>query len=406
MNILFYTEQDLTPMTGGIGRITSVLTDYFRNTFGYQVYSIYSKEVNPSFPITETDGKICLRLHDRLGIRLNCRINYVKAARYIAEQQIDVVIIQTSLDVVGKLRRALNRIDYHPVIVSALHFTPGTDERFVEVQDIKRVKKISATSLKLIMKVATFPLYKRMIGYATRKAYRDAYRLGDKVLLLSGSYMNVYRKYAGIDDSSKFHIQPNCLSFNEEYQKEDLQYKEKIVLVVARLDERIKRISIMLRAWQQIERMSQYNDWSFYIVGDGDSKEYYEGLKQEMGLKRCFLEGRQQPAAYYRRASVFLMTSLFEGFPMTLVEAQQFGCVPVVYDAFTSLKDVVTDGQDGIIVSNNDEKQFVESLINLMEDNDKRRHLAVNALENCQRFSQETICNQWKDFLMKICKKK
>ncbi|WP_448780624.1 glycosyltransferase [Bacteroides congonensis] len=406
MNILFYTEQTLTPMTGGIGRITSVLTDYFRNVFGYRVYSIYSKEVNPAFPVTETDGKICLRLHDRLGIRLNLWGNYKKAAKYIEEHQIDVVIVQTSLDVVGKLRKALDGVNCNPVIISVLHFTPGTDECFTEIRDIKGVRKIDVAFIKLMLKVIIFPLYKCMIGYATKKAYRNAYVLGDKVVLLSAPYKNVYKKYAGICDSSKFYVQPNCLSFNEEYRKEDLCRKEKIVLVVARLNERIKRISVMLKVWKEIEQMPQYEDWKFIIVGDGESKTYYQHMIGELALKRCFMEGSRQPMDYYCRASIFLMTSLFEGFPMTLVEAQQFGCVPIVYDAFESLKDVVINGRNGMIVPNDKEDHFVESLTALMADDDSRGKMAVNALGDCRKFSQENVCKQWKIFLEEICQRK
>lgn len=407
MNILFYTEQDLTPMTGGIGRITSVLTDYFRNTFGYRVYSIYSKEVNPSFPITETDGKICLRLHDRLGIRLYSRGNYMKAARYIADQQIDVVIIQTSLDVVKKLRERLQQIDYHVGVVAVLHFNPGGDEWTSSiVSEMNKVKGLNGASLKFLVKALAYPLYNQIIHRATVAAYRTAYREGNCVMLLSSSYVDAYREYAGISEQDKFVALPNCLSYREKCEVDSLQGKEHLVLVVARLTEGQKRVSLILKIWKKIEEYQYIKDWRLMIVGDGESREMYQQMVTELGLYRCSFEGQQNPIEYYRRASVFLMTSLFEGFPMTLVEAQQFGCVPVVYDAFASLKDVVTDEQDGIIVPNNDEKQFIESLTNLMEDNEKRCQLAVNALVNCQRFNQETICNQWKDFLEKICKKK
>lgn len=407
MNILFYTEQDLTPMTGGIGRISSVLTGYFRQYYGWKVYSIYSKEVNPAFPVTETDGKICLRLHDRLAIRSGLAENYVKAAEYIAKYKIDVVIIQTSLDVVSKLKKQLRKIDCSAKIISVLHFNPGGDEWTSSmVSEMKRVKGIDSTSLKFLVKSLLSPIYNRMIHQATVSAYRTAYRDGDTVMLLSPAYINTYRKYAGISERDKFTALPNCLSFNEKYTIKDLQTKERIALVVARLTEGQKRISLILKIWKRIEENRETKDWHLMIVGEGEAKKMYQQMAEKLRLERCLFEGRQNPVDYYRRASIFLMTSLFEGFPMTLVEAQQFGCVPIVYDAFESLRDVVTDGRNGSIVLNNDEDQYVRTLVSLMTNDEWRQELAANALIDCQRFSQETICNQWKNKLEEICLRK
>jgi len=49
-----------------------------------------------------------------------------------------------------------------------------------------------------------------------------------------------------------------------------------------------------------------------------------------------------------------MMTSRFEGWPMVLMEAMQMGVVPVVYNSFESLSDIVVDGENGYIIPNND----------------------------------------------------
>ena len=406
MNILFYTQQDISPMTGGIGRITSIMTNYFRKEFGYKIYSIYSDEIAETIQHTETDGKIRLRLHDRLGIRPKIKSNCKKAAEYIARHQIDIIIVQTSLDVVGKLQKALKQTNYTTKIISVLHFMPGTDEWLVNIRDIRNVKRLNITSLRLLTKIILLPLHKALIKRATQRAYRNAYQIGERVLLLSSSYIKLYQHYAQIQDKSKFVAIPNCLSFNIKYDKENIKDKEQTIIVVARLEECSKRISAMLRIWQRIEQDESYKNWKFEIVGDGDAKVLYETMIKGLNLKRCFLKGRQNPISFYQRASIFLMTSAFEGFPMTLIEAQQFGCVPIVYNAFSSLKDVVTNGRNGIIVPNNDEEKFKKSLTELMDNAKGRKQLAENAIIDCQRFSQETICNQWKSFLENLCKNK
>lgn len=399
MNILFYTQQDISPTTGGIGRITSILTEYFRKQYDYRIYSIYADEIPNSLEHTDTNGKIRLRLHDRLGIRLKVRRNYKKVAAYIAKNQIDIVIIQTSLDVVGRLQKALKRMDYSVKIISALHFMPGADERFIEIQDIKKINGVTIDSLRLLIRLILLPIYIPLIKHATKKAYFNAYQKGEKVILLSDSYIRQYRQYAQIRDNSKFLTIPNCLSFNVEYHIEDIQYKERTIVVVARLDERQKRISVMLRIWQKIEQDDNFKNWKFEIVGDGISKTLYETMIQSLNLKRCFIVGRKNPIDYYRRASIFLMTSSFEGFPMTLIEAQQFGCVPIAFNSFSALGDVITHRRNGIIIPDNNEELFRQELTELMKNDIHRKQLAINALSDCQKFSQERICNQWKSLI-------
>lgn len=396
MNILFYTQQDISPVTGGIGRITSIMTEYFRKHFNYKVYSIYADEIGETLPHTKTNGKIRLRLHDRLGIRPGVYKNYKKAAYYIAQHQIDIIIIQTSLDVVCKLRKALNRINYNAKIISELHFMPGTDEWRIQTREIKKIREINVHSLRNLLKIILSPIYNLAIRYATQRAYNKAYINGERMVLLSPSYISLYQKYAHIQDKSKFEIAPNCLSFNIKYGQEYLQHKEKTIITVARLSEHQKRISSMLKIWQKIEKSDSFKDWNFEIIGDGDDRAFYEKMINRLNLKRCSLKGKQNPISYYQCASIFLMTSSFEGFPMTLIEAQQFGCVPIVYNAFSSLKDILTNGKNGIIISNNNEELFIQSLTELMNNTHLRYQLARNAITDCQRFSQESICNQWK----------
>ena len=117
---------------------------------------------------------------------------------------------------------------------------------------------------------------------------------------------------------------------------------------------------------------------------------------------RCTFHGRQDPVEYYRQASLFFMASEFEGFPMTLVEAQMMGCVPIAFDTFDSLKEVITDGTNGRIIPNNDTKGFIDATIELMSHPDKRRELIQKGLNDCLRFSQKNICECWKTFIEEI----
>ena len=70
-------------------------------------------------------------------------------------------------------------------------------------------------------------------------------------------------------------------------------------------------------------------------------------------LKRVSLEGFKRPDNYYKRASILLLTSEFEGFPLVLAESMSFGVIPVVYGSFSAIYDIIENNKDGIICDYN-----------------------------------------------------
>lgn len=67
-------------------------------------------------------------------------------------------------------------------------------------------------------------------------------------------------------------------------------------------------------------------------------------------LEHVSFEGFQQPKPYYERASILLFTSEYEGFPLVLAECMSFGVIPVVYDSYSAVRDIIDDGKDGVVI--------------------------------------------------------
>lgn len=386
----------MSGMTGGIGRATTVLNDYFRNYFGWKVYSIYAFEAKDDCVRTTNDGAIKLRLHDRLGVRRLAH-NYVRAVEFIRKNHIQIVIIQTSMDVVGKLRKALDGDNLQNVkIISVLHYSPGTDEFPISFSELKKNFLLGKEAVKNLLKGFAAPAYNVLEHHATVKAYQNAYKYGDVVILLSDSYISTYREFAHLDETKKLMAIPNCLPFEYTLTDTEIDAKTNRALVVGRMVDFPKRISLILKMWKTIEKHPIAKDWNLDIIGDGPDLNAFKSLANKLELKRCIFHGRQDPISYYRRASLFFMASEFEGFPMTLVEAQEMGCVPVVFDTFESLKDVLTDNVNGRIVPNNDTERFIAAVIELMNSISNRQLLIKNGLKNCQHYSQKSVCERWK----------
>lgn len=96
------------------------------------------------------------------------------------------------------------------------------------------------------------------------------------------------------------------------------------------------------------------------------------------------------------------MTSAYEGWGMTLVEAQQNGVVPVAMDTYSSLHDIITNGENGIIVLDNDIDAFTTALSSLMFNADRRRQMAEAGLKRCKQYQISHIVNKWEEIFNRL----
>ena len=96
--------------------------------------------------------------------------------------------------------------------------------------------------------------------------YRAAYECAHRVVLLSKGFIKPYSEFAKLQDTSKFTIIPNGLSFNLSAHYEDLT-KHKVVLIVSRLDETQKRLSLALRIWKKVKQNPVADGWVSKAIG-------------------------------------------------------------------------------------------------------------------------------------------
>ena len=217
----------------------------------------------------------------------------------------------------------------------------------------------------------------------------------DKYIYLSNSLQKQFQKFAHYDNTkNKLASIPNPLVYSIDFAKEEISNKENMVLLVGRMLEGQKRITKAIKIWSAIEDDSSLEGWNFCVVGEGPDLDSYKLLANQLGLKRISFEGYQNPLSYYKRAKIFMMTSAFEGFPMTLVEALQCGVVPVVMDSFLSLHDIISDGYNGFIVDNDNVEAFVTRMKHLMKGTNIAP-FAINGIQSCSSYSVKAIVDEW-----------
>lgn len=185
-----------------------------------------------------------------------------------------------------------------------------------------------------------------------------------------------------------------------------LTLKQKEVIYVGRLDYNQKRVHRVIETWSLIE--CEYPDWKLTIVGDGPERKNLEDLTQNLDLHNISFEGFQSPVSYYKRASILLLTSEYEGFPLVLPECMSLGVVPVVYGSYSAVYDIVSDGKNGFVVPYSKEGCHVEKIaekLSVIMSNEKLRcKMAVNAIDKSRNYSIDAVYKQWLTILTQLAK--
>lgn len=390
MNILFYTTYEVSPYKGGTERITSTLATTFEKQYSHNCFSMYNTSINANLQRTHFKKKYHVSLNNFEN----------EFYLFLKENNIDIIINQGAFDLTKKMRSAINKYG-RGKLITAHHFSPGSEELFFNRHNLRY--SLKNKKIRLFIKEILFPLLRIIHNYKIKKSYLNAYNYSDCIVLLSEKFKNQFIKYSNIKSESKFYYIPNSLSFSSFYDMEAYEKKVKEVLIVSRLDNIHKRISLALKIWKEIEKNKLVNDWKLTIVGHGE--EYEQELKQyiiENQLNHVQLVGMKNPIPYYRKASIFMMTSLQEGWGLTLTEAQQNGVVPIAFNSYASITDIIEDGYSGFLIPERNEKAFIKKMILLMEDNELRKQLASNAVSSSRRFKIDIICDKWNNLFSQI----
>ncbi len=236
---------------------------------------------------------------------------------------------------------------------------------------------------------------------ATRLSMRYVYHHSDAYVLLSESFREAFRQITGIKNPTRVRVISNPLALSGHIP--EFSSKKKEVLYVGRLERIQKRTDRVLQVWGMLQE--RFPEWSLKIVGDGPDRTDLETSSRRMNLKRVSFEGFQDPEDYYRCASLLLMTSDFEGFPLVLCETMHFGTPPVVYGSFASLGDVVENGKSGIITDQGSEfsaKNMADAAATLMSDSIARFAYYKHAIERSRHFDIKRIVDEWENLFLEL----
>jgi glycosyltransferase involved in cell wall biosynthesis len=377
MNIAIFLSQKLDPNAGGVQRSTSKLAKIFR-----------SKKHNVII-ISISNYSTAQEYFDGIPI-FNINIEEINQLKIILKKEaIDCILNQTGYSV-SLTKLILKNKPVKTKLINTLRINPLNfyDNHKDIIKELFKSKKVDFLNTLLTRKlILGYHILKQNIELRFIVKNTDAFvmlseRFKPELFFLAPSLKKLDAKIFGIGNP---------------FQKPKLDIatldKENIVLFVGRLNVPQKRVDLLLQIWKKLH--GEIPDWKFWVLGDGEEKKKMEKFCQKHELDRVTFFGKVNPDDYYKRAKIFHMTSAYEGFGNVLVEAQSFGCVPVVFNSYAAAQDIVIHNDNGILVTPFNIDKYVEETKDLMMNCTKLSQLAFNGYEHITKFSFEESYKKW-----------
>lgn len=320
----------------------------------------------------------------------------VKMLRSILmENDINIVINQWGLPYIPAKVLAKAKIGLNIKTIAIYHNSPDTNARIKEVEIALEEAYNPVKRILLYCKQALFK-------FVTSRSMRYVYYHSDLYMVLSTSFVEKFKTFTGIRDPKHLVVQTNPVTINTSGYVYSQDNKQKELIYMGRIDYNQKRVVRVIDTWGLLEQ--QFPDWHLTIVGDGPERANVERHAQELRLKHVHFDGFQKPRPYYERASVLVLTSEYEGFPLVLAECMSFGVVPVVYGSYSAVYDIIKPKENGMIVQSKNDKfdvhEMAKQLTFVMENEQIRNRMAQNAMLTSKRdYSLESIYQSWEKIM-------
>jgi poly(glycerol-phosphate) alpha-glucosyltransferase len=203
-------------------------------------------------------------------------------------------------------------------------------------------------------------------------------------------------------DTENLFVVPNPVDMPEPV---DVPRDPRRVALVARLEAQ-KRPAQAIDAFARV--VKEVPEAHLDIYGSGSRFGALTRQRHLLGLENSVTLHGHDPRAReaLSRSSAFLMTSSFEGYPLSTLESMSHGCPVVSYDIKYGPREQITDGVDGFLVPEGDTEQLAERVVRLLKSPELVERMSRAAVEKAEQHGTDNFIADWAAVLEKVMEQK
>lgn len=341
---------------GGTERVTSILANGFNNR-GYQVSIIsFTDGLNPIFNTNSDISLYSIGNTKKNGIIKKFR-NFNRLHQIIKKNQIDILIV---VDVRLYIYAHWLKYISHCKVIAWEHFN--------YFKEYGRIGKIS---------------------------HKLAIRYADELIVLGKNDLQNYQQNEKNLTKIDYIYNPFSLETDQTTSLDN-----NVVLSVGRLEKQ-KGFDLLLKAWAIVEKKN--TNWKLKIIGNGNEKENLLKLKEKLKLKNVdFIPFTKNIINEYLNASLYVMSSRFEGYPLVLIEAQKCGLPIISFNCHEGPSEIVKENVNGFLIDKNDYKNLGNRILYLLNNREILQKFHKNSNIDLDKYELNNILDKWESIFIEI----
>lgn len=370
MKIIYYTDQ--VYLHGGLERVLANKLNYFSQNTNFELHVITFQQLDRS-PCYAIDDKVTF--HD-LNINYNRDISFLHPSN-----------IKHAPKHYLRLKSKIKEIKPDVIVVCnyeyGFYFIPLIAKKAIKIKEYH-----SSGHFNYKARLENKSIIKKCI-YKISDYFESKY---NALALLTKDELKYY-------NSNNTIVIPNAITH---ISSQVANLSNKKAISAGRIAP-VKGFEYLIKSWVSI--MKTCPDWTLEIYGEGDIDYVKELETQIEGLnlkKHVFLKGSTQELENKMlESSIYIMSSLTECFPMVLLESMSCGLPIVSFDCPNGPRHIITHEQDGVLVEYLNGNKLSETLIDLMNNKNKRESMGKHAKVNVKRNSETVIMPLWLELFSK-----
>ena len=334
-----------------------------------------------------------------LSFELDKKVGHIDMGLDFNKQYVQGIFMRfyTYSSLMRKYKRRLKRVvqELHPDIVittmgRSLSLLPKIGFEGVKIGEA-HTTKMHLRSLHLMKQRGGF--FKLLANYMRWSMCRDVSKLDALVLLTKTDAEDWNGK-------TKTYVIPNPIPF---YPAESALLEKKQVIMVGRYND-AKGYDYLIPAWEIVHQ--RHPDWILQVYGSGELYDDVVSWIKEHKVEDSIVlnEPIDDIMKQYLESSICVLSSKYEGFSLVILESMACGVPVVSFDCPHGPRNIIKDGEDGLLIDFLNIEALAEGLCYLIEDNAKRKTMGINARRNVLRFSKENVMRQWEGLFHELTK--